>query len=332
MDTMQFVDFIVYGNIRWNIRRDDPKTISLKSLPGWSFINPLAMLSSQEKSKLNPMLTSNEECHLLSNTFSFRVPEGEQNPAQHTDSIGMFLRNLRFVTKQSALTSDIAGIRIHEKQRMPRKIFPERAKGYLMLIGSYRLKTAITFPSIIEADELGLALDVPLYATMMLDALHAFESRDYRKAILYSAISMESLGRTMAFSDYKRLIESDADPQYLRVCEFTQAGDTTSKKDPVFDFLMKGENFPKLLHEVPLYISKRSLLMDNQALYRNAVNLYRTRNRLGHGQDVTDNADDLFPPNENGTRSALDCACKVFEWFGETEYYVPIYDKVPIGS
>ncbi len=247
------------------------------------------------------------------------------------ENIGQFLRKLRFVTKQSALTSEIAGISTYEKKRMPKKPFPEPNKGRVLLFGSYRLKTAITLSSIVDADELGLALDVPVYATMMLDALHAFENRDYRKAILYGAISLESLARAIALSDYNRLLEGDCDSAHLRVCEFQQAGDIVTKKDPVLDFLMKSEGFAKLLHEVPLYVSKRSLLIEDQILYRNAVNLYRTRNKLSHGQDVADNGDNLFPTNEKGVRSALECANKVFEWFGQTGYYVPVYDKVPIG-
>jgi len=104
------------------------------------------------------------------------------------------------------------------------------------------------------------------------------------------------------------------------------------RKDPVYALLAKGDNFACLLHEVPLYLFRRSLLQENQELYRRAVSLYRTRNRLSHGRLVEPGEEDLLLVNRDGAFRSLAVAVEVFQWFGMSGYFLPRFDAVPFGG
>lgn len=324
--------FRLDGDCRWLVKRGDPLLIELKSLPGWSLVNPLAMFPNDKIDRgVGFVPISEDECHLWSYSITFLLPAKEPD-SSWDEKISAFLRNLRAVTKQAALPTEFAAMQTEQVEKLPKLKFPEPKKVTMHLIGSFRLKTQITFQSIIEADSLGLQALIPIFHFLILDALKALESSDYRKAILYGAIALESLARTVLDAEYDRLMALDKPPKHLRIIEMCQAGGSISKKDPIYKLLSDGDNFGRLLHELPLYLSNKSLLLDDQELYRLAVNLYRTRNRIGHGHEITETDKDVFAVNKKGASTALEVACKVFSWHGHKGYVVPVFDSIRING
>ena len=164
---------------------------------------------------------------------------------------------------------------------------------------------------------------VPMYAEILFDAIDADAVGDHRKAILYSAIAVESMAATR-IDEMHELAWRDSDAGLRRVAIRTGTGDSV-EKDPVFDRLRKDSerNFRLLLHELPLYILRRSLLLEDDHLHRDLMTLRSTRNDLVHSGTVEPHA--RLPVDRHGAKQALDSAIRAYEWFGASGRYVTIH-------
>jgi hypothetical protein len=72
-----------------------------------------------------------------------------------------------------------------------------------------------------------------------------------------------------------------------------------------------------LLHELSLYVLRRAVLADDQALYADAKRLYSTRNQLVHSGGLVEN--ETNPPlrlDAEGATTALKTAGALFAWLG----------------
>lgn len=76
-----------------------------------------------------------------------------------------------------------------------------------------------------------------------------------------------------------------------------------------------------LLHEIPLYLSGKSLLVDNEPLYQKAIRLYKTRNRIVHRGFVPAEDTNLFNFSFSDAKIGLQTALDVCYWFGMSEVY-----------
>jgi hypothetical protein len=150
----------------------------------------------------------------------------------------------------------------------------------------------------------------------MLDALLAAIDQDFRKALLYGAIAVESLASTRLAEEYARVL-AGAD-QRFRVIDIRTAKGIV-RKDPIYESLGK-DKFSRMLHERPLYLLGRSLSVEDEPTFTKAQKLYTTRNKLGHVGEVPAGAD-TFEVSEDGVRAGLQTAIKVLKWFGDTGPY-----------
>ena len=93
-------------------------------------------------------------------------------------------------------------------------------------------------------------------------------------------------------------------------------------KDPIYQYLIK-DDFGALLHERPLYLLNRSLLKDDQDVFRTAKELYRTRNKIVHRAELSSEINDgsYITVDKEGAKQALDCVLSVFRWFGVDSSY-----------
>ena len=101
-------------------------------------------------------------------------------------------------------------------------------------------------------------------------------------------------------------------------------GGKTVQKVLIFDQLRESaeRNFRIFLHELLLYVSRRSLLVDNGELYQQLLKLHATRNDLVHTGDVGGSTDRL-PVDHDGAKETMRLAIAAFQWFGAEERYVP---------
>jgi hypothetical protein len=321
---------VIGGIIRWNVTPADPIQIPLQSLPGWTLIHPLLKPVRSPRDKLVFALA--DGCyHIHTSHINFRIPDNETNLERIGELVARFLGNLRIACRQANMDTEAIAISgVHADVPLDQPAYPIAGAMKGNLIGSYRVRTAVTAAKIVETD--GQADAMPIFHEILLDALEAIEASDFRKAILYGAIAMESLARTCLDIEYAKALASAQPPAHLNICRFPQAGGAIVTKDPVFVFLFESDSFGRLLHETPLYLTRRSLLIDNQDLYRGAIKLYKTRNRIGHGVAYAADEQDLFELDRDGAYESLAVVISVANWFGVTGYELPLLDSVPTAQ
>jgi hypothetical protein len=227
-----------------------------------------------------------------------------------------FLSSLRLVSKQVELA------RIHygghtlsaQEKTLPDLHFPDPAPNNSFYISNYRLQIAITMKQVKQADSNVVNGYFPVHRMILLDAILAFLDRDDRRAIIYTAISVELISE-------KKIYE---------------AGKPRGKGPP------RESTVERLLHRQSLEVLGQSLLQDNPPLYQMIEKLYRTRNKLVHGGRLPD-SDEFFQIDSIEARAlgkdalfAIRYTNEVFKWFGEEDDFIPmpghIIVSLPMGG
>jgi hypothetical protein len=197
------------------------------------------------------------------------------------------------------------------------------------------LDTAVRWHSLKIADEFLLTGELPVYGTLLLDAIHALQQNDYRRAILYAAFSVESLAASKLDEIYSSFLTNGDPTNMLRIIT-VQTREGSIKKDPIYESLSaKSRNdFSQLLHERSLYLERRSLRIENESLYQQAIKLHSTRNKIAHsGVLPLEQKNSFFNLDKYGALFAITCAKDVFQWFGITEeYFLPLDNMVSIDE
>jgi hypothetical protein len=228
------------------------------------------------------------------------------------------LVHLRHVSRQSTLPrcDDVEGFFFKDLKELPQIEFPQPYLGRMRFGPAFvdLLDVALTMDLVGKAGELPKDFEPPVYEGLLLDAIKASKERDFRSAIFYSAIAIETLAGTCIEEEHQRLLGETPAPAHIRAVE-CQEGKKGKFEDPVYKYLRDTGRFPNLLHELPLYVMKKSLKLEAPEVYNQARKLYQTRNSLAHrGEPKKHNA--LLPVGVSGAVAALECASQVFAWFG----------------
>ena len=197
-----------------------------------------------------------------------------------------FFVNLRYVSKQVDLPTGISNffsITHLEISHLPTPYFPAQVSDPNVMLRKVAVDTSVTRKHLEEVATYLPNFKPPVFDTILLDAIRAFSDGDYRRAILYSAMSVEIIAATK---------------------------------------LSSRANFAQLLHERSLHILNKSLLIDNEQLYQTARKLYRTRNKIVHqGEPSPEKDSTFFAMNHIDAQLALECAVEIFKWFGDASRY-----------
>jgi hypothetical protein len=70
------------------------------------------------------------------------------------------------------------------------------------------------------------------------------------------------------------------------------------------------------MHEMSLYVLGRSLRHDKEGLYKRALVLYRSRNRIVHLGTTDDAKEEVLPVDGAGAHNAIETADAVLTWLG----------------
>jgi hypothetical protein len=316
---MKIHSLFLSNSLRWNIGPSDPITWPAIAEVNASVLNPIAHFDDDQLLSVFPLIDGRQ--HVITNRVNILA---EEDIGDHLfDLIQPWLRRLRIASKQASLPTEAHGFSIKDFSLSDANIWTQISSGRMTIFGEFHINTALDDAAIRLANELGIEATIPIHHDLLLDALHACEIQRSRDAILFSAIAIESLAQYELNKNYEAAVLAEPPPSHLNILEFQQPGGKTVKKDPVFSLLTESENFGKLLHEAPLYLMRRSLLKEFPTLYAKARALYGTRNRLSHGQTVEPNNEKLLQIDQEGAISAAATAVAVFDWFGQSGYYVP---------
>lgn len=151
----------------------------------------------------------------------------------------------------------------------------------------------------------------PLSGEVFADAVTALNARDFRRSLLDAAIAVEAVAGEHLERLYRSRLSGSTGPE-IRVA---RTGETVH--DPVYEYLSRPSQFRLCLHERPLYLSGRSLLIDRKADYDFMLRLYATRNRIAHGGTARSaEGGRALPETAEAAAKALVRLHSTFQWFG----------------
>ena len=321
------------GQIYWSVHKKDPVTQDLKSLPSWFFINPLIY----PQIKLHHKISADVICikdgaaivetngMILGTTIDVKeiigINDSDKSNITNYDAIPGYIEHFSASLRQFSKQVTIPIIFVHGSStnlvKLPLLNFPQIEPSSKCFLQKYIWETSIIWDQLVNADENLLTKKIQVYEELLLDAIHAFKDKDYRRTLLYAAISIETIAATKLDETYKEIVQKGDNKIALRIVSFVPRGGTKVIKDPVYKFLFNKSRFAERLHEVPLYLMGRSILLENEPLYQKAIKLYKTRNDIAHLGESMVGEQSQYETNEKDALEAIECAIEIFKWFGE---------------
>lgn len=295
----------------WGIYADDPKSVFLDCLPGWSLVNPLLYEPIRQKSRepeyelgSQPTFVVGNRFHIMTKGFMLVSSEANRDVdwansfIEWDEKLISLIGYFRYASKQFSLMPNIQSFGPRVIDELPDPLFP--IKGGECSTQAWHIETALTKDDTEVVSCSLLAEPPPAYDTMLLDAMEATTRQDYRTAVLFSAMSVENLARLKLEIAAKKM------PNVVELKELRKA------------------RMKQLLHELSLRLLGRSLYQDNQDLYDKALDIYRKRNALVHAGALHDKTDYSIAWLAS---DAIQCAIQVVEWFGELGGYANPLNK-----
>jgi hypothetical protein len=338
---MRLAFFNFKGEIIWKLGADAPSLFSLPGASDWVLVNPLyySQLPILHRSGDVPIQVGANQYLLFNAELVFAaVGDKAASPKNDKDDLIRIARSLllrlRHLSGQAALPvsdSYLMGTGYAEIESLPKLpldswTFP----SVRFSTQKYMLDTAITAKQINEAIALGDDFAAPTNEALLLDAIVAYRDHDYRKAILYAAISAEVAFGSVIEDAYAHILAARKDDRF-RVIELHQAGGVIVPKDPIYERLQNRSDFTVLINELSLYVLGRSLLMEDQVLFASAKRLYSTRNRIVHSGELSENeSNSIYSLDEGGAMASLRTAVSLFAWLGlRNDFPLPGMEFVP---
>jgi hypothetical protein len=314
--------FQLLGTIDWRLKDKTPREIPVGPAPGWSLLTPYAMLQSSfcfsEVTRVNRL--PDGDLVVTTDGITLRAAGMSEEDRERTGSqaFAKTLQALRYLSRQFFVPERFAAQSFADPAGCRAVDAPEELDAEALIARDYWIPTAVTQEHLDQVAALPPEFSPPASVMVMLDALQALLEQDFRKALLYGAIAIESLASTRLAEAYDRVKAAPPDPRF-RVIDIPIAGGRVARKDPIYESLGE-DNFPRMLHERPLYLLGRSLMVEDAATFTNAQKLRNTRNKLAHIGEVPANTE-TFELSARGATAGLATAISVLKWFGDAGPY-----------
>ncbi len=327
---MMVANFCLSKPIHWLVAPSDKLIVPLRAMPGWAVLHPLTKIRPyDEMAPIHQFPTGDGRTTVTREILHCVVPDGAKVGDGETRESGQsLLKRLRHACRQATFPrgDDMALFSCSDLAELPTVEFEEPYYGKVHHTDNSILETALTMDLVEQAGELPPSFESPVYEGILLDAFRAVKDNDFRSALLYGALAVEAMAGEVIDAEHARLLAETPLPPHIRAVEIQEGKARGSLEDPVFNWMRKTGRFPELLHELPLYVFRKSLKDDLPEVYRQTRKLYQTRNSLAHrGEAAKDN--NWFPIDLYGAVDALKCVKDVFAWFG-----VPGKWSIPLES
>ena len=331
-----FVQVQLERSVIWVLERDSPPVFPIAHRPGVEFINPLALPSVVDiKGELRAGFFGGPRdrpaaAAVGTNLFCLRVPEMDfesEEPGESMDEyyyglVPELARRIRWCARNplSPTRPSGGGGRLYNTDKVSDvalSIPDILSTGY---IGGVQRGWVNTQEAIEEAISLPAEWEMPIYGWLMLDAIEAWHAQDWKKAVLLAALSVETAAKSAIELEHARLMGLEPPPERLCVVEqHCSSSGSLERRDPVFKMLTeaaKTSTLKKHLHEISLYVLRRSLLQDDQKLYEAVLGLNAARNEITHkGGREYDLAD--FFTHFRKVQRHLEAANALHRWLGD---------------
>jgi hypothetical protein len=316
------IDIIDAAQLRepivWRLPVDGANEVPLAPLPGWAIVTPIGCARMGHAVEQVAQLAN--EALVMHHSPILRYRGERLSEDFPVATIAQALSLVRCVSKQFTIPRHLFSLGTIDSAAYatgPAFLESANASGNVIL-WDHALQGAVTENHLVRLAGLSPDFTVPVHVEVLLDALEAHRDQDFRKALLYAAIAVESLAAAVLEVRYTQALHTPT--LRHRIATMPIAGGGFVHKDPVYEALSTGDNFSRLLHERPLYLSNESLLLEEPETFRLALQLYTTRNKIAHrGQPPQDAK--YFAITREGSRDGLAVALEVFRWFGDPGPY-----------
>jgi hypothetical protein len=323
---MYIAVYFLADGIFWRLSPADPLSLPVTFSPGWSLINPILYWGLPSNVVVpfgtqEPLPLGDGSCLLHSRQLAFTCDSRLSAEAEFA-ALRETLVRMRHISGQATISrNDPMLSTTTSLDQLPGAQFPAGFKG-TMNVAAYPLETAIMMAQVAVAFSEAQQFVPPSYENILLDAIAAHRTDDFRKAILYAAIACESAVGTTVDEAYEKSILTGTDRRWRVVS--TRYGSQVVAKDPVYEKLRNNRSdFRGLLHELSLYVLGRSLLIENENLYQDAMKLHATRNKLAHIGDLPSSPGDQYIQLDSlGSLKSIKTAVELFGWLGLRHDYV----------
>jgi hypothetical protein len=321
--------------IRWAISHSDPAFINVGARSGLAVVNPLLnphVFPDRMVRHLHEEIGSciGETAFLGSSLLAFVETAATTEPT--SDWLRRLLGLWRHASGQPELRTTELVIQVQfgsQQLDLPSVHHPRDADLVKGLVPRRHHDCCLTLQHVTTVAGLPLDFTPPVFDTLLTDASRAGLEADYRHAILYAAMAVEVLARVHLDELYEQLLASPRPGNAFRVHDVSMSNGQLKRTDPVYDVVANGTDFKRLLHERPLYLLGRSLLVEKKPLFDLATRLYQTWNKIVHEGEPPETATHCLPLDRDGASQALRCASSVFAWFGKTgTVALPTFDHV----
>lgn len=146
-------------------------------------------------------------------------------------------------------------------------------------------------------------------------AIDSYFENDYTNTFLYCGMTCEvALGLSCDIAYNEAMLNyKEGKSQNLRIIEVTTASGV-SYKDPIYDTL-RNAGFSSKLKNLVLYAKNKSLMVDDDRLFKSIDKIYSTRNKIVH-VGSTKESDKAYEINAENALEAIERVNKFIEWLG----------------
>ncbi len=338
---MKLFNTTLNGRIYFRLRETNEIKFYLESFPGVFIVNPLIyskisktietnFFSSNENNLIlttNGLIWGTEKTDFDLSEFPIddfhKLPENQRNI---TTAIMMFatkfISAMRIVSRQVSIPTSITSAYMEEfEEGLPSINYPIINNKFESFLDNFIWQTSVIWEQLVETDKNTINPKFPIYEKLIVDAIQAIKTDDFKRALLYSAIAMETIATTKLDSVFEsKLTNLDSS---LRLINITVNKSKKVVKDPIYSFIRAKCKFNELLHELSLYLTGKSLRIENPKLFEKASKLYRTRNKIAHLGEPIDNEgkNDIFQECYQDSVLAIQICQELLNWFGETNNF-----------
>jgi len=321
------------GLISWKLNAGDPTLFALSEADEWALLSPLLYpqlplpravthcdsIAPGKYFIMTPeiVLATKDDQVIEAYKQSGPVKSGDL-PLNLAQIAGKLLLRLRHAGGQATIPNyqSLLFCTFIELSSPPIIASMALPKSQNTMVQDYWWRTAITAEHVRATAPPGANFIPPTHEVLFLDAVAAHREADFRRAILYAAMSAEVVFGSVIDKAYERVIAAPHDERF-RVIERAPAEGTLVLKDPIYERLRRRSDFDVLINELALYVLRRSLLVENETLYQKAKCLCTTRNKLAHTGVVNEIESKAYPLDADGSLAALETASALFSWLGE---------------
>jgi hypothetical protein len=316
---MRVANLLLTKAIHWLVSPSDKLIAPLREMPGYAVLHPLMAIHPWDKMDPTQQLPTGDGRTTVSRDVLHCIVPGhaEVGDSETREAIKSLLKRLRHTCRQATFPcgDNIVSFSCGDLTELPKVEFEEPYYGEVYFSDNSFVETALTMDLVEQTGELPTTFVAPVYEGILLDAFRAVKEMDFRSGLLYSALAIEAMAGEFMDAEHAKLLAAAPVPAHIRGVVSQEGRSNGSLEDPLFKWMRKSGRFQELLHELPLYVYKKSLKHDLPGVYAQARKLYQTRNSLAHrGETVRDK--DLFPIDLCGAIDAMKCVREVFAWFG----------------